>query len=115
MGMKKKAVVGKTILIVVLTLLALVYIYPVFLMFMNSFKPFGEVVSDPIALPKEPTFENITYVVKKIHYGRLFFNNVLITVIGIIGIVFFSSLAAYILDRIRVDDAILDIASASFE
>ena len=101
MGMKKKSLIGKTALIIVLTLLALVYIYPVFLMFMNSFKPFGEVVSDPIAFPKAPTFENITYVVKKIHYGRLFFNNVLITVIGIVGIVFFSSLAAYILDRRR--------------
>ncbi len=101
MGMKKKATIRKAILLVVLTLLALVYIYPVFLMFMNSFKPFGEVVSDPIAFPKAPTFENITYVIKKIHYGQLFMNNVMITVIGIIGIVFFSSLASYILDRRR--------------
>ena len=101
MGMKKKKVTGKILLISVLTILAMIYIYPVFLMFMNSFKPFGEVVSDPIAMPKAPTFENITYVVKKIHYGRLFFNNVLITVIGIVGIVFFSSLAAYILERRR--------------
>ena len=101
MGMKKKSMIGRVVLIIVLTVLALIYIYPVFLMFMNAFKPFGEVVSDPIALPKVPTMENITYVVKKIHYGRLFFNNVLITVIGIVGIVFFSSLAAYILDRRR--------------
>ncbi|MCR4657764.1 MAG: carbohydrate ABC transporter permease [Lachnospiraceae bacterium] len=101
MGMKKKAKIQRTVLLTVLTLLALVYIYPVFLMFMNSFKPFGEVVSDPIALPKAPTFENITYVIKKIHYGRLFLNNVTITVIGIIGIVFFSSIASYILDRRR--------------
>ncbi|MCR5789745.1 MAG: carbohydrate ABC transporter permease [Lachnospiraceae bacterium] len=101
MGMKKKAMVGRILLLIVLTVIAAVYIYPVFLMFMNSFKPFGEVVSDPIALPKAPTFENITYVVNKIQYGHLFINNVIITVIGIAGIVFFSSLAAYILDRRR--------------
>ena len=101
MGMKKKALAGKIVMLIVLTILALIYIYPVFLMFMNSFKPFGEVVSDPIALPKAPTLENITYVIKKMHYVRLFLNNVVITVIGIVGIVFFSSLAAYILDRRR--------------
>ncbi|MCR5487783.1 MAG: carbohydrate ABC transporter permease [Lachnospiraceae bacterium] len=101
MGMKKKAMMGRILLVTLLTLVSLIYIYPVFLMFMNSFKPFGEVVSDPIAFPKQPTMENITYVVNKIHYGSLFFNNVFITVIGITGIVFFSSLAAYILDRRR--------------
>ena len=89
------------ILVIVLTIVALIFIYPVFLMFLNAFKPFGEVVSDPIALPKKPTLENFSYVVKKIHYLQLFFNNVMITVIGIIGIVAFSSLAAYILDRRR--------------
>ncbi len=99
MSMKKKALIGKAVLLLLLTAFAVIYIYPVFLMFMNSFKPFGEVVSDPVALPKVPTLENITYVVKKIHYGRLFINNVIITVTGIAGIVFFSSLAAYILDR----------------
>ena len=87
------------ILMIILTIVALVFIYPVFLMFLNSFKPFGEVVSDPIALPKQPTLENYTYVIKKIKYFNLFINNVMITVIGILGIVVFSSLAAYILDR----------------
>ncbi len=89
------------ILVVVLTIISLIFIYPVFLMFLNSFKPFGEVVSDPIALPKAPTLENYTYVINKIHYLSLFMNNVIITVIGIIGIVVFSSMAAYILDRRR--------------
>ena len=70
------------ILVIVLTVISLIFIYPVFLMFLNSFKPFGEVVSDPIALPKAPTLENYTYVINKIHYLSLFMNNVIITVIG---------------------------------
>ena len=89
------------ILVVVLTIISLIFIYPVFLMFLNPYKPFCEVVSDPIALPKAPTLENYTYVINKIHYLSLFMNNVIITVIGIIGIVVFSSMAAYILDRRR--------------
>ncbi len=99
MSAQTKKEIRTIILIILLTAFTAIYIYPVFLMFMNSFKPFGEVVSDPIAIPQKPTWENFSYVAAKIHYVQLFFNNVLITSIGILGIVFFSSLAAYILDR----------------
>ena len=99
MGMKAKRKLEHIVMLVLLTIVALVFIYPVFLMFMNSFKPFGEIVSDPIALPKAPTWENYQYVIDKIKYGKLFMNNVIITVLGIFGIVAFSSLSAYILDR----------------
>ena len=99
MGMHAKRKVGHVIMIIALTVIALLYFYPVFLMFMNSFKPFGEIVADPIALPKAPTWENYSYVIDKIKYSKLFLNNVIITVIGLAGIVAFASLAAYILDR----------------
>ena len=99
MGMHTKRKVWHVVMIIALTLIALMYFYPVFLMFMNSFKPFGEIVTDPIALPKAPTWENYSYVIDKIKYGKLFLNNVIITVIGLAGIVAFASLAAYILDR----------------
>ena len=46
MTRKAKRRLSKTILIVVITILALIYIYPVFLMFCDAFKPFGEVISD---------------------------------------------------------------------
>lgn len=89
----------KWIMIVCLTLVACFYIYPVFLMVMNSFKPFGEIIGDVLALPKSPNLENYTYVIKKMKYPLLFRNNVIITTIGIVGIVIFSSMAAYILER----------------
>ena len=89
----------KWILIILLFLLALIYIYPVFLMYMNSFKPFGEIVKNAIALPSRLELENYTYVIKKIRYFKLFLNNVIITVTGIAGIILFSSMAAYMMDR----------------
>ena len=97
--MRRKRAVTKVVMIIVLVILAVIYIYPVFLMFMNSFKPFGEIVKDAIALPSKLEIENYTYVIDKIKYGKLFLNNVIITVIGIAGIVFFSSMAAYMMDR----------------
>ena len=86
-------------MIICLTIVACFYIYPVFLMVMNSFKPFGEIIGDVLALPKRFDLSNYTYVVDKMKYLLLFRNNVIITAIGIAGIVVFSSMAAYILER----------------
>jgi raffinose/stachyose/melibiose transport system permease protein len=83
----------------VMIVTGLIFIYPVFLMFMNSLKSFSEVVVNVIALPKSLEWVNLTTVIEKMNYSKLFFNNVIITSIGIVGIVLFSSSAAYILDR----------------
>lgn len=99
MTMKQKHGLEKGLVILILIITACVYIYPVFLMFMNSLKPFGEIVSDAIAFPTKLAWENYSYVIDKIDYYKLFMNNVVITVTGILGIVAFSSIAAYILDR----------------
>ncbi len=80
-------------------IVALIYIYPVLLMALNSLKPFKEVLTSVLALPKVIAPENYSYVIEKMEYFRLFLNNLVITVIGIAGIVLFSAMAAYILDR----------------
>lgn len=99
MRRETKRRIKKWIMVICLTIVACFYIYPVFLMVMNSFKPFGEIIGDVLALPKSPNLENYTYVIKKMKYPLLFRNNVIITVIGIVGIVVFSSMAAFILER----------------
>ncbi len=99
MTLQKKRMLQKTILVIGMIIAACFYIYPVFLMFMNSVKPFGEIVSDAIAFPTQLAWDNYTYVIDKINYFKLFVNNVVITVTGLVGIVVFSSVAAYILDR----------------
>ena len=99
MSLKAKRKRNMGIMIICLILIAIVFIYPVYLMFMNSFKPFGEIVADVLAFPKHFDLSNYTYVIKKMDYALLFRNNVIITVIGIAGIVVFSSMAAYMLDR----------------
>ena len=80
-------------------IVAAVFIYPVFLMFINSFKTFREVIIDVIALPQQLNIENYFYVIDKMNYPRLFVNNLLITAVGITGIVALSASAAYIIDR----------------
>ncbi|PHV69919.1 sugar ABC transporter permease [Sporanaerobium hydrogeniformans] len=101
MTLKNQKMIYKVILMICLTMLACMYIYPVFLMFMNSFKPFGEIIANVLAFPSKLDLSNYIYVFNKMKYLRLFRNNVIITVIGIVGIIIFSSMAAYILDRRR--------------
>lgn len=101
MSRRMKNNLRKTLFEILIIVLACAYIYPVFLMFINSVKPFKEVVVDAIALPTKLALENYQYVIDKMSYGNLFLNNVIVTTVGIVGIVAFSSLAAYILDRRR--------------
>lgn len=100
-GQRKSSTFGRVVFEVFMVLVALAFIYPILLMVINSVKPFGEVVSDAIALPKQLRFVNYSEVLDKMHYVNLFMNNLVITTIGIVGIVVLSSLAAYILDRRR--------------
>ncbi|ANU49233.1 carbohydrate ABC transporter permease [Enterocloster clostridioformis] len=99
MSLTRKRNMKKALLTLLMTVAAVIYIYPIILMLINSVKPFGEVVLDVIALPSRIEWSNYTYVIDKMKYGKLFFNNVIITVIGIIGIIAFSSMSAYILSR----------------
>lgn len=99
MTLAKKRQVRSIILMVLMLAVAVVYVYPVFLMFMNAVKPFKEVVVDVIKFPSTIEWANISYVVDKMQYGKLFLNNVIITGIGIVGIVFFASMSAYIINR----------------
>lgn len=87
------------ILEVFMILLGLVFIYPVFIMLINSVKPFREVIINVIALPSKLEFANYTYVINKINVLNLLKNNVIITATGIFGIILFSSMAAYIISR----------------
>ena len=98
-GTRSSARVRHVLFLVCIILLAGIYIYPVFLMVINSFKSFKEILTNVLGLPTSLHFENYTYVIEKMDYFRLFLNNLVITLLGIAGIVLFSSMAAYILDR----------------
>ena len=43
---------------VILTLIALIYLYPLFLIVINSLKTFAEITINAVALPQSPQFSN---------------------------------------------------------
>jgi raffinose/stachyose/melibiose transport system permease protein len=86
---------------IVLTILAIAYLYPLFLVIINSFKKFEEITSNVIALPKSINFENFINAWTIMDYPRLFLNTLIATVIGSAGIVLLSSMAGYKLSRTK--------------
>ncbi|WP_336776003.1 carbohydrate ABC transporter permease [Paenibacillus sp. MMO-58] len=99
--MNRQSKAGRIILEIVMVLFSLLFLYPLFLAINNSFKSFGEVMTDVIALPHKLAFGNYSHVWSFINYPKLFLNNFVITGVGLIGIVFVSSIAAYKLARTK--------------
>lgn len=84
---------------VLMIAIAIIYIYPIFLVIINSFKTNRDLMLNVLSFPKNWIMDNYIYVWNYITYPRLFLNNLLITVVGVFGIVFFSSMCAYALAR----------------
>lgn len=99
--MNTRRTIGKIALEIFMVLLSFVFLYPLFVAINNSFKTFGEVMRDVIALPQQMTFENYVYVWEFIDYPRLFLNNFIVTALGLIGIIFVASTASYKLSRTK--------------
>ncbi|MNW41447.1 L-arabinose transport system permease protein AraQ [compost metagenome] len=97
----KQSKAGRIILEVVMFIFSLAFLYPLVLTIINSFKSFKEVMTDVIALPQSLSFENYAYVWKFINYPRLFMNNAIITLLGLVGIILIASIAAYKLARTK--------------
>lgn len=99
--MNRQSKAGRITLEVVMILLSLLFLYPLFLAIINSFKSFGEVMRDVIALPTKLSFGNYEHVWNFINYPKLFLNNFVITGLGLVGIILVSSIAAYKLARTK--------------
>jgi raffinose/stachyose/melibiose transport system permease protein len=97
--MKTKKNTGLILLEILMIILAILFLFPLFLIFYNSLKSFSEIMTNVMALPSHFQFSNYSHVWTLINYPRLFLNNFVITSIAIVGIIGISSLAAYKLSR----------------
>lgn len=75
--------------------------FPIYMAVVNSFKTQGEMFASFTALPTKLHFENYTQAFEKIHLLNSSMNSVIVSVLGIGGIVFCSALAGYKLSRTR--------------
>jgi raffinose/stachyose/melibiose transport system permease protein len=84
---------------VILTVLAVVSFFPIYMSVINSFKTQGELFKSVLSLPKSFTLDNYIGVFTELNLLGSAFNTLIVTVIGLTGIVFCGSLAGYKLAR----------------
>ena len=97
----KKYTPASTITTLILSVVALFYLYPLFLVVINSFKTFSEITSNVLALPKSLVFENFSNAFRIMNYPQYFLNTLLATAVGVSGVVLVSSMAGYKLSRTK--------------
>ncbi|MEY8353499.1 carbohydrate ABC transporter permease [Lachnospiraceae bacterium 54-53] len=100
---KTRARVLKSVKYVTLTATLIFYMIPFFLILINSFKRKITIIKHPLKLvdPKGFSAENYIAAFHEMNYVRAFGNSLLITVVSVLFIVLFASMAAYLFARSR--------------
>ncbi|MGC4108509.1 MAG: carbohydrate ABC transporter permease [Thermomicrobiales bacterium] len=88
------------LLFIVILALGLVTIFPVLWMVSSAFKPSNEQY-DLKLIPQSPTFDNFRYVFSAIPFWRYMANSFFVSVVVTAIALFFHSMAAYALARLR--------------
>jgi len=83
------------------TILSLIWLSPFYLMVVNSLKTKKEIFESPLKLPSGIQFENYKQAAENLSFAQTFTNSIIITVVSVIIIIVFSSMAAYALSRVK--------------
>lgn len=97
--MRKQQDFSKYLIIILALILSISWLYPFFLIFINSFKTQSEILSNVVGLPEQITLENYPNAFNAMNYTTGFGNSLIITVLSVVLTVIFSAMAAYVLHR----------------
>lgn len=89
----------ETALTVSLIVFAIFFIYPLFFVVVNSFRPNADIIINPTGVPVKIFIGNYVQAWKEMQFPRVFLNTLLVTVFGTGGIILFSAMCAYGLVR----------------
>lgn len=89
----------KTLAYIFLVLAFVLFVFPFYMMVINSFKTNGEILVSPFSLPKTINFAHFGDVFAKMDFTTTFTNSVIITVASVLLILLFSAMAAYYIVR----------------
>ncbi|MBQ8623373.1 MAG: carbohydrate ABC transporter permease [Oscillospiraceae bacterium] len=103
--LKYKTSFGKTVLTLIFGVLSVIYIFPIVIVFYNSFKTNDAINTDTFALPRTDTFVGLDNFVKGMTFGnypflKSVFYSIVITVLSVLLILLFCSMAAWYLARV---------------
>ena len=92
------------IIFLLLVVVSLVFLFPVFIVLMNSFKNKLYISAEPFAFPTADTFAglgNYTEGLGKTGFFTAFFTSVFVTVLSVSAIVLFTSMTAWYITRVK--------------
>jgi raffinose/stachyose/melibiose transport system permease protein len=84
-----------------LILIALLFLYPIILVYYNSFKTYGDILTNVVRLPKNLEFKNYVDAWKLMRYPKVLLNTAIVTAGGVLGSILFPSMAAYKMARTK--------------
>ncbi len=99
--MKKEYNIAIFSIEVILIILACFVVFPIVLIFINSFKTNGEILTNMVSLPENISIINYVEAVSRMDFPRKFLNTVAISVFSVAGIILFASMAAYKIIRVK--------------
>lgn len=99
-GTKTKSKTGQIIAHAILMLGTISVVFPFVWMILTSFKPLSEIYEFSV-FPKHWTLDNFKYLLERTYFVRWFGNSVILAVIVTISELFFNSLIAYALAKMK--------------
>lgn len=99
-GTKTKSKMGQIIAHAILMLGTISVVFPFVWMILTSFKPLSEIYEFSV-FPKHWTLDNFKYLLERTYFVRWFGNSVILAVIVTISELFFNSLIAYALAKMK--------------
>ena len=97
----KKHIIKTWILSIAALAVGIVFVSPLYLVFVNSVKTVREIYLSPLGLPVEISWYNFGRVMEKIDFGQALKNSLFFVVFGVAGLLVICSMAAYRLARHR--------------
>ena len=93
--------INHVVKIVILIALFVCFIFPFVLVVINVFKTKADITSDPLALVGAHgfTMANFPEAMKKMNFGRSFFNSAIITICSTVFTILLSSMTAFVIVR----------------
>ena len=90
----------KTVVVEIITIMiGIIYVYPVLIVFTNTFKPLGEILKNPFSFPESLYLDNLNYVFGTMNYMRILWNTLVIAIVVVLLCILLTSMAGWMLTR----------------
>ncbi len=98
---KKKLSLPNILITILSVALGILFLSPFYIIVVNAFKTKMELFKNTLSLPITYTLDNFKEAFVDLDFAQSFFHSLLITVVSVILIIIFSSMAAWVLERTK--------------